>query len=99
VAVHGALQDYITGIGNKLQLVRKGDDNTSLHSPLAVGETPYMQQPLRQGDDNTSLHSRLPVDETLYMQQPLRQDEGSTIQGFVLRLTKHNLYLQHKAKY
>ena len=37
----------ITYIGNKLQLVRKGDDNTSRHSPLAVDETLYMQPPVR----------------------------------------------------
>jgi hypothetical protein len=34
--------------------VHKGDDNTSLHSPLAVDETLYMRQPVRQDDDNTS---------------------------------------------
>jgi hypothetical protein len=66
------MRDYITYIGNKLQLVHKGDDNTSLHSPLAV-------------------------DETLCMLQPPLQGEGNTIQGFVLRLKKHNLHLQHKA--
>ncbi len=45
-------RDYITYIGNKLQPVHKGDDNTSLHSPLPVDETLYMRQPVRQGDDN-----------------------------------------------
>ena len=40
-------RNYITYIGNKLQLVRKGDDNTSLHSPLAADETLYMRQPVR----------------------------------------------------
>jgi hypothetical protein len=45
--------DHITYIENKLQLVHKGDDNTSLHSPLPVDETLYMRQPVRQGDDNT----------------------------------------------
>jgi hypothetical protein len=90
-------RDYITYIGNKLQLVHKGDDNTSLHSPLAVDETLCMRQPPRPGDDNTSLHSPLAVDETLCMLQPPLQGEGNTIQGFVLRLKKHNLHLQHKA--
>ena len=116
------MRDYITYIGNKLQLVHRGDDNTSLHLPLAVDETLCMRQPPRQGDDNTSLHSPLAVDETLCMRQPPRpgddntslhsplavdetlcmlqpplQGEGNTIQGFVLRLKKHNLHLQHKA--
>jgi hypothetical protein len=92
-------RNYITYIGNKLQLVRKGDDNTSLHSPLPADETLYMRQPVRQGDDNTSLHSPLAVDETPYMRQPVRQGDDNTIQGFVLKQRKHNLHLQHKAIY
>jgi len=79
--------------------VHKGDDNTSLHSPLAVDETLYMRQPVQQGDDNTSLHSPLAVDETLYMWQPVQQGDDNTIQGFVLRLKKHNLHLRHKIIY
>jgi hypothetical protein len=89
--------DYITYIGNKRQLVHKGDDNTSLHSLPAADETPYKRQPLRQGDDNTSLRSPPAADETPYMRQPLRQDACNTIQGSVLRQKKHNLRLQHKA--
>jgi hypothetical protein len=91
--------NYITYIGNKLQLVHKGDDNTSLHSPLPVDETLYMRQPVPQGDDNTSLHSPLPVDETLYTRQPVRQGAHNTIQGSVLRLKKWHLHWQHKATY
>ena len=79
--------------------MHKGDDNTSLHSPLPADETLYMRQPVRQGDDNTSLHSPLPADETLCMRQPVRQGDDNTIQGFVLGLKKHNLHLQHKAIY
>jgi hypothetical protein len=92
-------RNYITYTGNKLQLVRKGDDNTSLHSPLAADETLYMRQPVRQGGDNTSLHSPIAVDETPYMRQPVRQGDDNTIQGFVLKQKKHNLHLQHKAIY
>jgi hypothetical protein len=92
-------RNYITYIGNKLQLVRKGDDNTSLHSPLAADETLYMRRLVRKGDDNTSLHSPLPADETLYMRQPVRQGDDNTIQGFVLKQKKHNLDFQHKAIY
>ena len=33
--------------------MHKGDDNTSLHSPLAVDEILYKPQPVQQGDDNT----------------------------------------------
>jgi hypothetical protein len=79
--------------------VHKGDDNTSLHSPLAVDETLYMRQPVRQGDDNTSPHSPLAVDEILYMRRPVRQGDDNTSQGFVLGLKKHNLHLQHKVIY
>jgi hypothetical protein len=91
------MRDYITYIGNTLQLVHKGDDNTSLHSPLAADETLYTRQPLQQGDDNTSPHSPLVVDETLCMRQPRRPGEGNTIQGFALTLKEHNPHLRHKA--
>ena len=54
---------------------------------------------MHKGDDNTSLHSPLAVDETLYMRQPVQQGDDNTIQGFVLRLKKHNLHLRHKIIY
>jgi hypothetical protein len=76
--------------------VRKGDDNTSLDSPL---HTENKLQLVHKGDDNTSLHSLLAADETLYMRPPVRQGDDNTIQGFVLRLKKDNLDLQHKTIY
>ena len=73
-----------------------GDDNTSPHSLLHIGNK---LQLVRKGDENTSLHSPLPADETLCMRPLARQGDGNTNRGFVLKLKKDNLDLQHKAIY